>query len=262
MKKFFSLLYSISLFLLLLVSSCTNQTAISKEVSTSDTLENSVAPTNVNSKGVFSWYYGLCEYEGIYDSKKYTHQELQNLLDISTMGILLQTSATVSDYTKANTLSLEDLDKEYNEKKEYFTSLKLPTNYNHLKKERLDELEMEYRFKRIAIEAYQNPKVLENSPVDCQKYANAIIVQNQSTIQACREMIEERVKSGSYEKSSLDDFEEEAKTPQALNYATTQLVTYGWWNCVNATIPRDESEKMYTQFKSLFEKITEECDEP
>ncbi|WP_338769000.1 hypothetical protein WAF17_08970 [Bernardetia sp. ABR2-2B] len=263
MKKYFTLKFSVSLFLLSLIFSCTNQTVTSEKVSNIDTTKSTVVETDINTdpKGVFSWHYGLCDYKGTYDTTKYKREEIKNLFDISTMGVILQTPVTVSDYEKINTLSLGDLDKEHNEKTAYLWSVKIPIKYMTIQRRKIEELEIEYRFKKRAIEAYQNPKVLEYSPLDCQKYADAIIAQNENTVQVCREMIEERVRSGSYPQSSLDNFEQDAKTPQAIEYATTQLLTYGWWNCVNSVIQNDENEKFYNQFESLFEDVTEECDE-
>lgn len=259
MKKYFK--YTLLLFIVFGACS-TNKVAKSKNVSTQDTTNNVVLETE--PKGTFNWYLGLCNYEGVYDTTKYTREEIQNLFELSMMGILLQTSSTVADYEEAHTLRVEELDKEYNEKVSYFTSLKLPSDYTHFKIKKLDKLQLEYNFKRKAIEAYTNFKVLENSPPNCQKYADAIIAQNETTIQACREMIEERVKSGSYSQSSLTTFESKVKSDHALKYATTQLLTYGWWNCVNEIIQDEDidHDTIYPQFKSLFKDITEECDEP
>ncbi|WP_291720274.1 hypothetical protein [Bernardetia sp.] len=268
MKKYFVLKFSVLSLFIIAFFSCTNQTVVSKEVVNIDTTKNIVleksVDANTDQKGIFSWQLGLCEYKGTYDTTKYTREEIQNLFAISTMVIVLQTSCTVSDYKKVNTLSIVDLDKERNDKGAYLSNVatKFPMDYFSILRGKMNQLEIEYRFKKRAIEAYQNPKVLEHSPVDCQKYADAIIAQDDRTIQVCREMIEERVKNGSYPKSLLDNFEKEAKTAQAIKYATTQLLTYGWWNCVTPVIYKDESEKNYNKFKSIFEDITEECDEP
>jgi len=219
-----------------------------------------------NTKTTFSWSYGLCNYKGIYDTEKYTANQLQNTLDISILGILLQTNAVVFNVDSISTLNLEKLTAEYQEKKKYFDTVEvIQTNdVQTLKKLLLKKLEEEYFFKKMAIEVYKEPKTILNYSEKCQEYSQVIASEEEEKIiQVCREMITERVKSGLYQQTTLDEFESNMQTPQKRNYATVQLITFGWWNCVNNTInDPTENEITYNEFKGLFEKLEEQCDEP
>src|SRR5688572_10501013 len=63
----------------------------------------------------FRWTTELCEFEGTYDSTKYTEAGLRNTQELlATVGsIPLFTDSTAGSYEDIKELSLEELDKEY-----------------------------------------------------------------------------------------------------------------------------------------------------
>ena len=51
-------------------------------------------------------------------------------------------------------------------------------------------------------------------------------------------------------------------TPELLLYAKIDLLTYGWWNCVNNSIRRVQpTDDLHQQFTRLFASVTSECDD-
>ena len=57
-----------------------------------------------------------------------------------------------------------------------------------------------------------------------------------------------------------DDLEErylnEVESPEKMNYARYELMTYGWWNCVNSErYTYTDYERLQKEFLKLFKKV-------
>src|SRR3712207_969304 len=63
----------------------------------------------------FRWTTELCEFEGTYDSSKYTEAQLRNTLKLFAIGEFgIEADATPQSYADIEKLSVDALDKEYN----------------------------------------------------------------------------------------------------------------------------------------------------
>ena len=134
-----------------------------------------------------------------------------------------------------------------------------------LKKLKIQEMEDDYRAKKLAITAFANPAVLLTTAYagDCKKYARGLAAQNDSLIlQDWKSLVEERKHPNGFPEAYLAQFNAQSQSEDRLLYAKIDLLTFGWWNCANASIRRVEvSEKMVGQFEKLFSNVASECDD-
>ena len=217
------------------------------------------------------WQTELCEFEGTYDSSKYTETELRNTQEfLATLGMIpLFTDATVGKYEDIKTLSLEKLDKEYKEKSEALKNLDLVEGeyWEMLRQKKIKEMNRAYYLKRLTIMGYKKPTVLreykgaENCTIN---YAEPLIAGGDSLIGAWRKVNLDSQKNNGSPATLQKRFDRQNASPDRFKFARIEVMRFGWWNCINQTIPYVEyDEKQTENFEKLFKNIkTVYCDEP
>ena len=217
------------------------------------------------------WQSELCEFEGTYDSSKYTETELKNTQEfLATIGMIpLFTDATVGKYEDIKNLSLEELDKEYKERSEALKNLDLVEGeyWEMLRQKKLNEMNQAYYLKRLTIQGYANPTILreykgaENCTIN---YAEPLIAGGDSLIGAWRKVNLDSQKNNGSPATLQKRFDRQNASPDRLKFARIEVMRFGWWNCINQTIPYVEyDEKQRENFEKLFKNIkTVYCDEP
>lgn len=219
----------------------------------------------------FRWTTELCEFEGTYDSTKYTEAQLRNTQKLlSSLGVVpLFTDSTVGSYGDIKNLSLDELDKEYEMSFNELKNLEIvKTEYwETLRQKKLKEMEQSYKLKRITIQAYTNPGLLKQytgAGVCVKKYADPIINGGNELLKAWRAVNEESRKTNGAPERVRRIFEQEYNSPDKLKYALIEVMAFGWWNCANHTIEYVEFDENYEKnYRKLFKRVkTIYCDEP
>lgn len=215
----------------------------------------------------FTWGSDECVYMGKYDSKKFTVKQLADTYKLC-WGLTLKTQATAFYPNDISKLSVEKLTEEYNITKQVFrtmTIIKTPF-WENLKRRRERELGEEFEFKKIAIEAYTNPKILQNNKFSkrCENFANPlssgdslIILESWVKFELAREK-----NFGDYWSSHLKDVNYQYYSPQRVQFATCNLITFGWWNCANNVLNHSQdNSKMENEFRKNFTQIKQNCED-
>lgn len=252
----------------LLAWSCASKA--SKKNETASTPQSISDTANIGSASTFIWTTELCENKGTYDSVKYSAAQLQNTYDLwfRFSGVALETDGTASKPEEISKLDANKLAEEYQKQKKYFNQMvvvNLPY-WQKLKEERIRELDNEYELKKITIESYGNPAILNTSRFSksCPEFVNALTSKDTSVLMAFWKSFAEKqsLKNGSPE-SYMARFYESFNSENRLVYAKIDLITYGWWNCVNQSLPhRNRDEQVEAEFNKLFSSVKSECDEP
>lgn len=227
------------------------------------------AENEIETQKVFTWTTELCTIEGNYDSKKYTEAELKATYELwwKTQGYL-NLDVTPSKDEDISQLSIEKLDREYNEKLRLFKSLKIVNEpyWLELKKNKIRELDESYELKVIAIKSYSHPEVLmENRFTEqCRDYAEALSSMDDELLLATwKKLVEKQMAANGSPERVLAKYNSENASENRLKIARRELMTYGWWNCANHVIYHFEDDGTpQKEFEKLFSNVKSQCDEP
>lgn len=218
----------------------------------------------------FRWGTELCSFESTYDTKKYTEAQLSDTRKLFTLDFFPNTiDPTPTKFEKIKELRVGTLDAEYKARANALKRLNIVKTayWEALRQKHLKELEQVYQLSRASILGYANPARLKDVKFagSCvEKYAEPLAKGGDDLLAAWRTLNENSRQQNSRPDIVQKEFDERFNSPEKFQYAQIEVMTYGWWNCVNALIDRehdyDRSEK---EFKKLFTKTkTIECDEP
>ncbi len=218
----------------------------------------------------FRWGNELCLFESAYDTKKYTEAQLKDTVKLFHLDFFPNTiNAVLFNYADIEKLNVATLDKEYEARVKALKRLNIvkAKYWEMLQRKQLKELEQVYQLSRATILGYANPGRLRDitfAAACVQKYVNPLINGGDDLLAVWRE-VNEKIREGhSIPEHVKKEFEEELNSPEKFQYAQVEVMGFGWWNCANALIDReDKSDENQKEFKKLFKKTrTVECDEP
>jgi hypothetical protein len=218
----------------------------------------------------FRWMTELCEFEGTYDSKKYTPAQLRDTWKLLSLGYFPNTiDPTPDKYAGIKTLSVDTLNKEYQARTNALKRLNIiKTKYwVALRQRHLKELEQVFQLSRATILGYADPaKLREITFADAcvNKYVNPLIAGGDSLIAIWREVNEETRKNNASPERIKSIFDSQFNSPEKFQYAQVEVMRFGWWNCANSFIDReDRYEENEREFRKLFNRTrTISCDQP
>ena len=218
----------------------------------------------------FRWQDELCTYEGTYNSGKVSLAQLKNTLKLAQPGSYsLERNSTVWKFEDIEKLNVTALDAEFKAKTADLRALQIADTpyWREFKAKKLRELEQVYRLERTTMRGYKDHSTLLEytaAPACTTRFARPIIAGGDSLIAAWRTVNEEsRTKNADPERLKRI-FESQLKSPDRLNFALLEVMTFGWSNCANDLIEYivyDETPP--AEYKKLFSKVrTIRCDEP
>ncbi len=218
----------------------------------------------------FEWAQGLCEFEGTYDSTKYTKEQLldtQKLL--SSVGSLsLAYDPTPRNFDGIEKLSLTELEAEYKAKLKEFQSLKLVQGeiWEELRQNKIKELNQLYALSKVTVKGYKNPASLREFKVaePCADfYAQPLIDGGEYLLTTWKKVnMDSRSRNGSPQRLERI-FNQQNSSPDRFKFAQIEVMTFGWWNCANGMRYHLKSEVKYEEnFNKLFTNVKTICDEP
>lgn len=270
----------ISFIVLLSLLSCKKEKATSAQVQKDFSAvhesidKNSSAASKQVKEELFNFTTELCHNKGHFDANTYSREELEGTFKLwfEMAGSMLSTPSVfnLNSLQKARAEKdkiLAQLDKDFSEKKKVLENLHVVKDpyWKNLKNSKLQELNEEYEFRRIELQAFSDPSVLVNHTFSksCESYAKALNSTETQKTEMWRQLREEMSRKNSDSQRIMNEFESRLHSADKNDYAIIDLITFGWGNCANDKMTRNvNDENMYEKFKALFLKIDSECDEP
>lgn len=255
---------------LLIITACSGpkKEPVSKKHVDTPATEVSGAPKD--SVGILKWETDICWFEYTYNKNRYSEAELKGTLELLNMvgGLQLDVNATAFNPDQIEGLdTLEELDSEYRKKKKALKSLKI---VNHpfwigVKQTMLREMKDEYDLVRIGMQAYTNPDVLKGNRFSdvCPELVAALTDKDTTQLMVeWKKLVLEQCNKNGYPESLMKRYRDAYDSPDRIMQARTYLITFGWHNRVNKTLPNlRHDEKLNNKFDELFLKTDFECDE-
>ncbi len=220
----------------------------------------------------FRWSSELCDHVGTYDSKKYSETQLRNtmkLMDYTNTS--LSNSPSVWKWEDIDKLDVDALDAEYREKMAKIKAIEVVAvpYFQNAKNAQIKELDQRYALGRTKLLAFRTPEVLRDYPAAeaCKvKFAEPLIKKDESLLKVWLD-----VSMASRERNGDPDrlkriFDEQMASPEKIQFAIIEVMGFGFGNCANALIERDEggSDGSHErEFRKLFRRVRDvNCSEP
>jgi hypothetical protein len=221
----------------------------------------------------FRWSSEVCEHVGTYDSKKYTETQLRDtwkLIEDYTLTSLAN-APHVWKWEDIEKLDLAALDAEYKVKAEKIKALNVVNvpYFQNAKKAQIKELDQVYALSRAELLAFRTPEVLRDYPAAaaCKaKYVEPLIKKDDSLLKVWLD-----VNMASRDRNAdpgrlKREFEAEMASPDRIQFAIIEVMGFGFGNCANALLERDEgaSDGSHEKaFRKLFSRVRDvNCSEP
>ena len=218
----------------------------------------------------FKWSSEMCDFTGTYDSKKYSAVELENTRRLFSYDLNLTYHPSVFKYEDIAKIDLTELEKDYAAKSAELKTMKIVKFpfWETVRQNKLKELEQTYRHRKAISLAYTNPKVLREytaAPACNAKYVEPLIAGGESFYKVWLDVNMESRSKNSDPARLKREFEVQMASPDRAKYALVEVMGFGWGNCSNEFIEYDEgaSDGTYLkEFKKLFTRVRESCEEP
>jgi len=215
------------------------------------------------------WDSEMCRYMGTFDSKKYTAQQLRNTQGLTVPGTYGITSeATAFSPADIDKLSVARLTKEYLNKRAQLNALDIVRTpyWESLRQKKLAEIKQVYELSLVSIKAYRTPTSLNElgwADTCKTRFARPLIAGGDDLLRAWLAVnLDSRSKNSDPERLRRI-FDQQNASPDRFAYARVEVMTFGWWNCANEFINYvDYDGTAEREFKKLFVRVREQCDEP
>lgn len=213
----------------------------------------------------------MCEFTLTYDSKKYTESELRNTARLFEHGpFTLSYHPMVFKYEDIAKLDVAKLEQEYARKSAALKALKIVKSpfWETVRQRKIKEMDQSYQLRRTQTLAYRDPKVLREytaAPACNAKYAEPLISSGESLFKVWLDVNLEGRARNCCPNEVKAKFEQQMGSPDRAKYALVEVMAFGWGNCANALIDHDERANDGTylkEFKKLFTRVRESCEEP
>ncbi|REC47059.1 hypothetical protein [Chryseobacterium pennipullorum] len=235
------------------------------------TVKNDTLTAKAPTQEQFNFVTELCDNKGYFDSSKYSREEIEGTYKLwfELGGSLLNTPSVfklkdLEEVRHNKDQLLAALERDFIEKKNLFQNLKIVNKpfWQNVKKVQYEALVQRYEMEKIRIAAYSDPSILLKTN-QCQSFAKALNSTDEEMVTVWRKLREESSKNNADPARIMNEFNDHLNSPDKRDYATIDLITFGWGNCANDKIKRvNYDEKMNKEFYSLFIKTDSECDEP
>lgn len=219
----------------------------------------------------FRWETEMCLFEGTFDTRRYTRRQLENTYQMwygreYDMETFYATVFKLEDFAKLRTAA--SLDAEYARKSAALKALDIVNTpfWKQFRAKKLIELERDYRLARASAQAFQNPAALREvtfADACVQRFAPPLEAGGDALLAIWREVnMDLRAKNSDPERVRRE-FEAQLASADKFKYAQIEVITFGWWNCVNERIERREDwDEIYKNYEKLFKNIKKDCEEP
>ena len=220
----------------------------------------------------FRWSSELCDHVGTYDSKKYSEAQLRDTLKLMDYTMISLTNFPhVWKWEDIEKLDVAALDAEYKMKAEKLKALNVVDvpYFQTAKNAQLKELEQKYVLGRAKLLAFRTPEVLRDYPAGeaCKaKYVEPLVKKDESLYKVWLDVnMDSRSRNADPDRLKRE-FEAEMASPDKLKYAIIEVMGFGFGNCANALLERDEGASDGSHeiaFRKLFSRVRDvNCSEP
>jgi hypothetical protein len=223
-------------------------------------------------KSLFKWDGEMCQYEGTYDKKVISENQLKSCYQLTyAYNFGIEHTPVVFHPKDIAKLSMDSLDEEYHCKVNLLNSLELPKSayWEELRKSIATELEQTYQVSRISYMGYKDPTYLKEwhkEDTCLSRHAKALIAGGDSLVNDWHDLTSEMVKQNCCPDVVWKEYNDQLDSEDRDLWAKVNIMGFGWWNCAIGHIERSENkfdtDRRLKEFMKLFSKTKVKCEEP
>jgi hypothetical protein len=233
-------------------------------------------PSKVSNLTPYSYQTFNCDNKGYFDATKYEKEEIDgvNKLLYKFNGVHFDTRpifklSSLEEVRQNKEAHLEDLEKQYQERKKELYSLKvidLPV-WKKLYENAIYTFENEYELNKEEILAFSDPSTLKNSKfyATCKESIDAISSPDREKMFASwKAYTELKSKNNADPQGVMTRFNAKMNDPQREDYALIDMIGLSFHNCANSSFrqKREDEGTAYKDFDRIFTKLKRNCDTP
>ncbi|MEJ5104107.1 hypothetical protein [Chryseobacterium sp. MYb328] len=233
-------------------------------------------PVKTSSLTLYSYQTFNCDNKGYFDASKYEKEEIDgvNKLLYKFNGVHFDTNpifklSSLEEVRKNKEQHLENLEKQYLEKKQELYSLRVINQpvWKKLYENAIQTFENEYELNKEEIIAFSDPSTLKNSKFyeTCRESIDAISSPDREKMFASwKAYTELKSKNNADPQGVMNRFDLKMNDPQKEDYALIDMIGLSFHNCANSSFRqrRDDEGTVYKDFDRIFTKLKKNCDEP
>ncbi len=210
----------------------------------------------VGQRNTYEWGEGMMYYTGQFDTTRFTFEEIDTIyIYLHSMGGDLADRG-IWKIEQMDTATTMAIDASYQRALEVFKHMKRPEGefWDSLQEIRISELNERYLYNRLFILALKKPSVLLDYYNDsCANEIYALNGTEDELLDAWYWLIQRQKANNGSPENVERMYEAQLRSPKYLKYARLQLITYGWWNCMNQFIYyHDDYLRIEEEFQQLF----------
>lgn len=223
----------------------------------------------IDNYKVFKYKTDLCDCFGKYDPKKYTQQQLKNVLDyfVNDLGkssFLFFYNTAPSEIEDVDKLDVHKFMEKSSKEIKFYNGLDIPKTvyWQKRKEEQISYLKALQIFEKITILGYENPKELLKCDVknsETEYFRDILIKGGDEMIQAWRNLVDEQKLRNGSPQSLEDEYQEQVTSERKYDYARMNLMRYRWNS--GGTLPKVNSKNDDEEFDKLFININCGCED-
>jgi hypothetical protein len=225
----------------------------------------------IAQKGVFKWETELCEHKGLFDSLKIKRNQIQgahaltNSSDMSQQPyfLLLPSVYSIEDLKKVDTGKISE---NYYLLKQKFQNIKLPasTAWENYRTQQIKAIEENYKMGKVLATAFVSDNytgIAEFKDKCSTQYTEALQAGGDKLLDAWKNLVNKSAKNNGDPKRVITEYEQKLNTPEKYLHAKVEILTFGWSNCVSATIKGYDGTNATIAFRKLFKSVKDVCSE-
>lgn len=218
--------------------------------------------------GRYEWIVVPCIYNSIYDPKVVSGDQVDGAINLLRHKWPYSFVYMASDTPADPEAFLKNLEERYLKDKSTVQSLELPKTsaWEAFRSLKLEEIDQGYRMERFASKALIDPGVLDSFGVhdSCMDvHARAMIRGGKAVLEDWRNLTKIKASQNGSPERVWSEFDKHWKSSHRMEYARSEIMTYGWRNCANNHVPRletiDVRGKSFEAFKKLFVETKSSC---
>lgn len=221
---------------------------------------------SIGQSDMFEWGEGLTYYTGKFDTTEYSLEEIETIYNyLYSPSSEMLTVGNIWKIEQMDTATTTPIDNYYKNTFHFLETMRVPEGefWDSLLLLRKREHYEVCNIKRLFILAIKDPQILfQHYHVECSSEIKALNGDSTSLLNAWYELKERQKLNNCCPENVEKEYLSKYNSNNRLKHARLELMTYGWWNCMNQFVyHHTDYARIEDEFQKLFISVHREDEE-